>query len=162
MLFSMGRYNFVHRSMGRAHDSHRTPHIAITVGAIINLLVLTLMLRISETDLLGYIGLSASFGFVITYLACSVAAPVYLRLQGASSSGTIVLGAIGSILMLIVLIGSFYPVPAYPYNVLIYVFIVYMGIGAAWFVWLKRRLPAALLDIEKDLESYAYRNPYPR
>jgi len=162
MLFSMGRYNFVHRSMGRAHDSHRTPHIAVTVGTIINLLVLTLMLRISETDLLGYIGLSASFGFVVTYLACSVAAPVYLRLQGVSSVGTIILGTIGSILMLVVLIGSVYPVPVYPYNVLIYVFIAYMATGAAWFVLLKRRVPTALRDIEKDLESYAYRKPYPR
>ena len=117
-----------------------------------------LMLRISEADLLGYIGLTASFGFVVTYLACSVAAPVYLRSQGASSSGTIMLGTIGSILMLIVLFGSVYPVPSYPYNVLIYVFIAYMATGVAWFVWLKRRLPTALYDIEKDLESYAY--PY--
>ena len=29
LLFSMGRYRFLHRSMGLVHDTHRTPHRAI-------------------------------------------------------------------------------------------------------------------------------------
>ena len=39
MLFSMGRYQFVHKSMGMVHGSHKTPHVALAVGAVINFVV---------------------------------------------------------------------------------------------------------------------------
>ena len=34
MLFSLGRYQFVHKSMGMVHADHKTPHVALAFGAI--------------------------------------------------------------------------------------------------------------------------------
>ena len=36
LLFSLGRYQFVHQSMGMVHAEHKTPHVALGVGAVIN------------------------------------------------------------------------------------------------------------------------------
>ena len=63
------------------------------------------------------------------------------------------MGAIGTILMALSLIGSVYPIPAAPYNYLPYGFAVYMLLGAVWFVVLKGRRPELLLSIEHDLEE---------
>jgi hypothetical protein len=62
------------------------------------------------------------------------------------------LGVIGATVMSLALIGSVYPIPLYPYDCFIYLFLAYMVIGAGWFVALKRRTPQVLQDLEKDLE----------
>jgi hypothetical protein len=50
-------------------------------------------------------------------------------------------------------VGSVYPVPAYPYNFFPYGFVIYMIIGALWFLVLKSQMPQVPLGIEHDLES---------
>ena len=139
--------------MGLVHSRHKTPHWAVTTGVIINLIVLLAMPRVGELELLGYLGLTASFGYIVIYVACSIAAPVYLSLIKELSKRALILGVIGATVMSFALIGSVYPIPAYPYNCFIYLFLVYMVIGAGWFVALKRRTPQALKDLEKDLET---------
>jgi len=49
-------------------------------------------------------------------------------------------------------IGSVYPVPDYPYNILPYLFVAYMLVGAVWLMMLKKRSPQVLAKIEHDLE----------
>lgn len=43
--------------------------------------------------------------------------------------------------------------PDYPLNLLPYVFLAYMGLGAAWFLYLRKTAPQELADIEHDLEN---------
>jgi hypothetical protein len=50
-------------------------------------------------------------------------------------------------------IGSVYPVPDYPYNILPYLFVAYMLVGAIWLLMLKKRSPQVLDKIEHDLET---------
>ena len=152
VLFSLGRYNFVHGYVGRIHVTHRTPHIALAFGAILNFVLTAAFVGHAELDTFGWYGTIASFGFIIVYLLCSGAAPVLLRRTGESKPTDIVFGGLGAILMILSLVGSLYPVPAYPYNLLPYGFLVYMVVGALWFVVLKARAPAVLLRIEHDLE----------
>jgi amino acid transporter len=155
ILFSLGRYQFVHRSMGLVHDRHQTPHLAVTIGVILNFLVCVVFYKHATTDLLGWFGTIASFGFILVYLMCSIAAPVLLRKTGEAKTIDYVMGAVGSILMVLSLIGSVYPVPAAPYNYLPYGFALYMVVGVVWFVVLKSRMPQVLLAIEHDLEGVA-------
>jgi hypothetical protein len=76
-----------------------------------------------------------------------------LSKTGEAKATDYVMGAIGSILMVLSLIGSVYPVPAAPYNYLPYGFALYMLVGVVWFVVLKSRMPQVLLAIEHDLEG---------
>ena len=54
--------------------------------------------------------------------------------------------------MFLSLVGSLYPIPAYPYNLLPYIFLAYMCVGAIWFFVLRVKSPASILQIEHDLE----------
>ena len=141
MLFSLGRYQFVHSSMGIVHQTRKTPYFALTVGAIINFLVCAAFAGNSETNTFGWYGTIASYGFIIVYFLCSVSAPFLLKRTGEMKPQDMVIGGLGAVLMVLSLIGSVYPVPAAPYNYFPYAFAAYMLIGFAC-IFLKFRTPA--------------------
>jgi len=153
LLYSMGKYEFLHRSMGAVHGTHRTPHRAILLfGALLTLICLA-MTPLGLLDAFGYAGTLASFGFVVVYLALCIVAPLDLAGSGEMRSRHVVLGVLGAALMLFVIVGSVYPVPPYPYNLLPYLFVAYMIAGALWFGVLKAKSPQKLLAIQHDLED---------
>lgn len=153
LLFSLGRYQFVHQSMGMVHAEHKTPHVALAVGAAINFVLCAAFVNAgAETDTFGWYGTLASFGFILVYLLCSICAPVYLARLGEATARDYAFGALGVVLMAASVVGSIYPVPAYPLNLLPYIFLAYLAAGVAWFFILKARAPQTLLGIEKDME----------
>ena len=153
LMFSLGRYQFVHKSMGFVSTAHQTPHIALAVGAVINFAVCVAFVNAgSETDTFGWYGTIASFGFIVVYLLCALCEPIFLKRTGAATGFDWALGAIGVVLMVGSLVGSVYPVPDYPMNLLPYIFLAYLAVGVLWFFVLKFRAPQTLLGIEKDLE----------
>ncbi|MDE8350229.1 MAG: APC family permease [Acidocella sp.] len=159
MLFSLGRYQFVHSSMGIVHDKRKTPLFALTVGAILNVLVCCAFAgHPNETDTFGWYGTLASFGFIIVYLLVSVSAPVFLKKTGELKLGDVVIGGLGAVLMFLSLVGSVYPAPAAPYNYFPYAFGAYMLIGAAWFFIIKAKNPQVLTGIAHDMESTTVAN----
>lgn len=153
MMFSLGRYQFLHSSMGMVHKDHQTPQAALGVGAAINFAVTAAFAGTAETSTFGWWGTLASYGFIIVYFLCSVAAPFYLKKTGELKTGDVVMGALGAVLMVLSLVGSLYPVPAYPYNLFPYFFLAYIVVGMIWFFVLKIRMPQALLGIEHDMET---------
>lgn len=153
ILFSLGRYQFVHKTMGNVHAKHQTPHAAVLVGVVINFLVCAALSSHSYTDLLGWFGTIASFGFIFVYFLCSLASPVLLKKTGEATPMVWTMGILGCVLMVFSLAGSLYPVPAAPLNYFPYGFAAYMLVGALWFLVLKGRMPQAVLSIEHDLEG---------
>jgi amino acid transporter len=153
LLFSMGKYQFLHRSMGLVHDTHRTPHRAILLCGCLLAMICLAMLPAGFLDAFGYAGTFASFGFVVVYFALCVVAPMDLKKSREMKPRHVLLGMAGAALMLFVVIGSVYPSPAYPYNVLPYVFFAYMLVGAIWFAALKLKSPQTLASIQHDMEG---------
>jgi amino acid transporter len=125
----MGKYQFLHRSMGLVHDTHRTPHRAIIFcGGLMGVICMA-MVPAGFLNAFGYAGTFASFGFVVVYLMLCIVAPMDLQRTREMKSHHVLLGVAGSALMLFVIFGSVYPVPSYPYNLLPYVFFAYMVLG---------------------------------
>jgi amino acid transporter len=153
LLFSMGKYQFLHPSMGLVHDTHRTPHRAILLCGGLLAMICVAMLPAGLLTAFGCAGTFASFGFVIVYFALCIVAPIDLRKSGEMKFRHVVLGVVGAALMLFVVVGSVYPIPEYPYNVLPYVFFGYMAVGAAWFALLKAKSPQILASIQHDMEA---------
>jgi amino acid transporter len=153
MLFSMGRYQFLHGSMGMVHKSHQTPHFAVLLCTGIVLVATLLLIPGGFLNAYGWTGTMASFGFVLVYLLLCIAAPIELKKTGEMKPFNIVLGVVGVALMLFVVYGSLYPVPAYPYNILPYIFLAYMVVGAIWFAVLKSKSPQVLTSIVHDMEG---------
>lgn len=153
LLFSMGRYQFLHRSMGLVHDTHRTPHRAILLCGGLLAAICVALLPAGFLDAFGYAGTFASFGFVVVYLALCIVAPMDLKKSREMRPLHVIVGAVGAALMLFVVFGSVYPVPKYPYNILPYVFFAYIAVGGTWFAVLKVRSPQTLASIQHDMEE---------
>jgi len=153
LLFSMGKYRFLHRSMGLVHDVYRTPHRAILCCGGLVTLASVALLPAGFLDAFGYAGTFASFGFVTVYLMLCIVAPLDLRKTGEMKFRHVLIGVLGTALMSFVVIGSVYPVPAYPYDILPYVFFAYLIVGAIWFGWLKAKSPQVLASIQHDMEG---------
>jgi amino acid transporter len=153
LLFSMGKYQFLHSSMGRVHDIHQTPHHAILFCGVLLAAISVALTPIGLLDAYGCSGTFASFGFVVVYLAICIVAPMDLRRSREMKLRHVLVGAIGTALMLFVIFGSLYPVPAYPYNTLPFLFFGYMVLGAVWFAVLRAKSPQTLASIQHDMEG---------
>ena len=153
LMYSMGRYQFLHNSMGLVHQKHQTPHFAVFLAVGIVLVATLALIPAGFLNAFGWTGTIASFGFVIVYLGMCIAAPLELRKTGEMKPLNVVLGIAGVALMAFVIWGSVYPVPAYPFNILPYLFLAYMIIGAVWFGVLKSKSPQILTSIVHDMEG---------
>jgi len=153
LLFSMGKYRFLHPSMGSIHEAHRTPHVAVVLCSLLVAAISLGTLPLGILNAFGYCGTFASFSFVGVYLMLCIVAPLDLRRAGEQRVRHVVVGLAGAALMLFVIGGSLYPVPAWPYNILPFLFFGYLLAGALWFARLRARAPDILASIQHDMES---------
>jgi amino acid transporter len=153
LLFSMGRYQFLHGTIGQVHVAHQTPHVAVIASSAI-IVVLTLVLLPSGfLDGFGLAGTMATYGFVVVYLAVCIAAPRDLYRTGVMRAWHVVLGVLGSVSMAFVIYGSVQPYPLAPFNILPPIFACYLAVGLVWFSILKVRSPQILAGIAADMEG---------
>ncbi|MBD3880425.1 APC family permease [Phormidium tenue FACHB-886] len=155
IAYSLARHRFYPSQLGAAHARNETPHVAVTLASISVFLVIALMslFGVADLDILGYLASIATYGLLFVYILVSIAAPVYLARLGNVQTHHRVIAALAVLFMAIPLIGSIYPVPAFPYNIFPYIFLLYLTVGA-WFLWsLRRRSPQAIEDIERELEA---------
>lgn len=155
ILYPMGQHGLFHTALGRTHHRNRTPHIAVNFLAILMLAVPTLMtlLGVAVTDAFGYVGTLGAFGFLAAYFLISIAAPVYLYRKGWLRPGHIFLSVAAVLFLLVPTIGSVYPMPQYPFNLLPYLFLGYFAVGTAWFLTLFNRRPRIVEEIRQDFEA---------
>ncbi len=153
MLYSMGRYQFLHGSMGLVHRVHKTPYIAVLASALITLVLVLALLPQGFLNAFGLTGTIATYGFVLVYFGVCVVAPVDLYRGGVLKAQHLVSGVLGALLMAFVIYKSVAPYPAYPYSWLPPAFVIFMVIGAIWFAILRARSPQILASIAQDMEG---------
>jgi amino acid transporter len=154
VIYAMGRHGLFHASTGESHPQNATPHVAVTLMAMLAFAVPTIctLRHVATLDLFGDVGTCAAFGFVVAYLLITVAAPMYLKNLGELRSRDLI-GCVLSVALLIVpAVGSVYPVPAAPVKYFPYAFLAYLAIGIVWVLAFYRRKPAASSAIRGDLE----------
>lgn len=159
VIYAMGRHGIFPEATASAHDKNETPHIAVTVMAVLSFSVPTLAVlfgHVALLDCFNDVGTCAAFGFVVAYGLVSAAAPAYLKKIGELTVKDW-LGCIASLLLLAVpAVGSVYPVPAPPVNYFPYAFLIYLAVGIVWILAFHRRTPTASTKIRADLdESHA-------
>ena len=153
MLYSMGRYQFLHGSMGLVHKVHQTPYMAVLASALITLVLVLLLLPQGFLNGFGLTGTIATYGFVVVYFGVCITAPVDMYRGGLLKPQHVISGAIGALLMAFVIYSSVMPYPAYPFNYLPPAFAIFMVIGAIWFAILRARSPQILASIARDMEG---------
>ncbi len=153
MLYSMGRYQFLHGSMGVVHKTHKTPYMAVLASAVIVLVLILALLPEGFLNAFGLTGTIATYGFVVVYFGVCVVAPVDMYRGGVLKAQHVIIGAIGAFLMGFVIYASLVPYPAAPFNTLPPIFLAYLVIGLVWFAVLKAKSPQVLLSIATDMEG---------
>ncbi len=154
IIFPMSRHDVLPAPGGKAHPTHRTPHMAISAFIMIMFAVPTI-LHIWSTPLATFdnAGTLAAFGFLTAYFFITIAAPVYLSKQGELRPRNLVVAVVGFLLLLVPLVGSFYPAPPWPVWTFPYIFLGYMIVGGALIFARSRRHVGILSEIEADLET---------
>ena len=153
MLYSMGRFQFLHGSMGLVHKTHKTPHMAVLASGVITLVLVLCLLPEGFLNAFGLTGTIATYGFVVVYFGVCVTAPVDAYRGGAGKPSQIVCGVLGGLLMAFVIYSSVVPYPAAPFNALPPAFAIWMVIGFVWFSILKAKSPTVLASIANDMEG---------
>jgi len=141
VLLRMAQDGLVHARVGTTHRRNATPHLAVLLTGICTaVLVAGLAARgVSGSDIYGWMGSLAVYGFITCYGLAAVALPVYLKRRHHLTMGTILLSVAAALAMLLALAGTLYPVPDAPYNWLPYLYLVYLVCGTGWFYLNRRR-----------------------
>jgi amino acid transporter len=153
ILFSMGRYEFLHRSMGVVHHRYQTPHIAVTASCLLTITVVLMCAHVTRLNAFSYTATFGTFGFVLVYLITCIVGPVELSRANELSLGKLAAGVLGAGMMVCVMVGSLVPASSYPMSMLPYLFGAYLILGALWYGIISVRFPHVLSGIEFDMES---------
>ena len=166
IFFSMGRHGIFHGFVGQVHGRNETPHIAITLAAIVAFLAPSslILFDVKVLDGYGYFGTIATYGFLVAYILISIAASVYLHREHQLKIADIFYSVMGVAFMIIPVLGSvglpgensLFPVPTAPYNVFPYLFLLYLVVGAGWFLILRLRSPEIIEEMEARHRSVSH------
>ena len=148
VIYQMGRHGFFHEATGVPHTTNETPHVAITIYAILLFAIPSIIMSfkgLAVTDAFNDAGTFGAFGFLGSYIFMSVAAPMHLKKIGELRPLDIVYSVAALVCLLVPAVGSVYPVPAPPVNAFPYIFIAYFIVGL--FVFVARRKSAKTPDL---------------
>ncbi|WP_261403707.1 APC family permease [Chenggangzhangella methanolivorans] len=162
IIFSMARHGLFFEALGEAHETNRTPHVAVAVAALITFAAPTagLAFGISAFDAQGHFGTLCSFGFISVYLLITLAAPLYLRSIGQLSWRAVAYSAGGLAFMALPLLGTFglpgselFPPIDWPNTLLAGAFFAYMLVGVAWLLVERIRRPQMIETVQDAVEG---------
>jgi len=154
VVYQMGRQGFFHEATGAAHATNETPHVAITIYALLQFAIPTFIIQfkgLAVTDVFNDAGTFGAFGFLGAYIFVSLAAPMYLRKIGQLRPLDIAYSAGALVLLLVPAVGSVYPIPAPPVNLFPYIFVAYFLVGLGVFVVRRKWLEAPALLVPELL-----------
>lgn len=162
VFFTMARHGLFHNSLGKAHYFNRTPHIAVTISALLmfSLPALLSMFGIELFESMGYLGTICTYGFLLVYILVCLAAPVYLYRLRKLHALDVLFSVLGVSFMMLPVVGmigipgsDIFPVPEAPYNLFPFLFLLYLGIACGWFFWQKRRSPEIVANMKQRIEA---------
>jgi amino acid transporter len=159
IIYSMARHDAAPRLLGKVHPTNKTPYVAIGFAGLLTFVVAYApsFFGVTEFDSQGYFGTLCSFGFLSVYLLISLAAPVYLRRIGELTAGPIVVAVIAASFMIIPFLGvigvpgsELFPQPEFPNNILVFIYLGFMALGAAWLYSLRRSRPDVIAEVFEE------------
>jgi amino acid transporter len=153
VIYAMSKHGVVMASAAGTHETHATPHVAVTLSAAIILAAPASLLlsKVALLDAFGYLGFVATFGFLFAYVLVSVATPLYLKRRGENGPLTVVMSVLSVAMLAVATIGSVILSPTTPYNFLPYVFLALLALGVARFIYVRMTQPGVIEAIERDL-----------
>lgn len=154
-LYEMSKNGILNKNISNTHKKNKTPHVAIGIVSVITFVVPTILIlsKVGLSEIWGLVGSISSFGFLTTYLLIDIAAPIFLYHEKKLRGSNIIISVIGGISVIIPFIGSIYPIPSYPNNLLVYIFAILLASGFITFLWKCRKQPDIISNINLQLDD---------
>ena len=149
VLLLMSHGGLTHGSLRVTHARNETPGRAVIATGIAAVLPVAVLAARGARglDVYGWMGSLGTYGFIVAYGLTSLALPRYLRNHGAFRPGAQLIPWLTFFVMLLALAGNLYPVPEGAYGKLPLIFLGYLVLGLAWFLWCgKRKKPVPDAD----------------
>jgi len=155
IVYQMGQDGVILGAAGRSHATNQTPHIGIYLVVPLMLLGPFAIILAGHTpiDVINWMGTTATFGFMLAYLLVAIAAPLYLYRRGEPYIVPLVVGIIGSLIMLYVYYASVWPIQPMPGPLWPIIFVSWMIIGFAWYFIVRSRSPHVMAQIGASHET---------
>ena len=155
ILLPLGKHGMVSKKLHGTHATNLTPHMGIGLyyGALIVGVFVWHALGGNVLTMFGDAGTLAATGFLFAYLMIVVAAPFYLKKIGELKNTNVAIAVVGFLLLMVPLVGLFYPLPAFPIDLFPAFFAAYMLAGGAWLYVLAKREVGVMGAIEATMEA---------
>lgn len=146
-FFAMGRESMLPPVFART-GRYKTPYVAIAAVTAFSLAVgVPMLLTVGGFDIFAYLGTIAGLCVIIAYILVNLALIVTFRTKDRAEFRPVrhLLVPLGGIaIFAFPLVGTFYPEPSFPYNILPYIAVGWLAVGIAVVAWLSRYLPDKL------------------
>lgn len=149
IIYVMGKEGVVPERFGRTHTTHLTPHRVLLIAgpAAILLDVIMLSFGVHPMDIVVWVDTYGTFGYMVAYSLVAIACVLYTRREGMKNALVWITATIAVVAMIYVFIANVYPVPAYPLNVIPYIFLATMIAALCWYAYIAKNRPAVLAAI---------------
>lgn len=148
VMYTMGLGGTLPASFGRIHPVHRTPSFAIACAQIVGMIAILLVGLILRPDyIFNFLGTIATLAVIILYVMANLALTGYmLREQRADFTvwRHLLIPCAATLVLIPVFFVTVYPLPAWPYNLTPYLFLISLIAGFAFMEWREWRNPGAL------------------
>ncbi|AZV56455.1 APC family permease [Clostridium sp. AWRP] len=136
VIFYMSFHKILPHALNTVHSKHNTPYKAIIAASFILISVPAVLLTLGNNafDIFNWLGTIATYGFLVCYTLCVISSPIYLYRNNLLKIKHVVVAIITVAILLVPIIGSVYPVPPYPMNLLPIIFLGWLVVGGIYFM----------------------------
>jgi amino acid transporter len=153
VTFAMGREGILPRSLGTTSATSQVP---VRAGYVLMSIVLGMVLlggiAWGPLDTWFFLSVLTAIALLFIYIGVNAALPVFYRREHPAEFSPlrhVVMPLVGTLVVLLPIYGSIWPVPDYPLNLVPYVFVAWVLIGIGYAMWAANRRPEVLRGMER-------------
>ncbi len=149
IVYVMGKEGVVAEHFGRTHEMHLTPHRVLLIAgpAAIILDVILLAAGVQPMNIVVWVDTYGTYGYMVAYALVAIACVAYTKRAGMPNKLVWTAAIVAVTAMAYTFFANVYPVPAYPLNILPYLFLATMALALVRFYRLKRAAPEVIARI---------------
>ncbi|WP_163746306.1 APC family permease [Mycolicibacterium helvum] len=146
IVYVMGKEGVVAERFGRTHEGHLTPHRVLLIAgpAAVALDIVLLCLGVHPMDIVVWVDTYGTYGYMVAYALVAIACVAYTKRAGMPNRLVWTAAIVAVVAMAYTFFANVYPVPAFPLNVIPYLFLATVAVALAWFFRVKRVRPEVI------------------
>ena len=149
IIYVMGKEGIAPERFGRTHETHLTPHRVLLIAgpAAIVLDIVLLLIGTHPMDIVVWVDTYGTYGYMVAYALVAIAGVIYTQRMGMPNTLVRICALVAVVAMAYVFFANVWPVPAFPLNVIPYLFVGTMLLAFVRFWWIKANRPEVLKNV---------------